>query len=376
MKTERISLICDSFINCFGECHGNPCLLGTSVPIPHFSAELLDHLCIESLSFGKSVSSMLNVPNNVIVVGDLHGNIFNLFKIFTQNGYPPGTSYLFLGNYIDFGEFSLELATFLLSLMICYPYNVFLLRGINESFNLDVYCGFNSDIQNSYPNTHLIDSFRRAFSYLPSSALISGKVFCCQPPLLKKISTLREAALEERPIPIPSSEDGYNLYLEQTKQMTDDSVEKFVRSAHVDCVICGDVDGDMYAASYGNGLGACISASDGIDVGCVILVTVGTDLGVKAFDTVSSIPRKNAVFINIREQIKRTGSIKESSSRKKLIVPKTGSHESIKLYSTNSCSSSIAPKKINNYGSEAKIKMEKNATINSVYNTIYNTMKI
>lgn len=97
-------------------------------------------------------------PINFIIVGDLHGNIDDLLRIFEDNSYPPDAKYVFTGDYVDRGTCSVEIMLLLFSLKNLYPNHIFLLRGNHESQDICSIYGFQSECERKYPNSLFKDN--------------------------------------------------------------------------------------------------------------------------------------------------------------------------------------------------------------------------
>ena len=170
------------------------------INLPKFEKDLLIDLCEESMKV-LSLKKPLDLINGpLIVVGDLHGSLFDLIRIFQKNGFPPDNKYLFLGDYIDKGPFSTEVILILLSLLCKYPLNIFLLRGNHEFGVVNSIYGFKDElISLGYPNI-VWETFQNTFGYIPIASLINSNIFALHGGLSPNFINISQLLLLELPI--------------------------------------------------------------------------------------------------------------------------------------------------------------------------------
>lgn len=181
--------------------------------------------CIQIIQTAKSILEQepavlqINTSSELIIVGDLHGSLESLVRIFKDKGYPPRRKYLFLGDFVDRGKCSCEVMLMLYSLKCLFPKDVYLIRGNHEFSEMTDFYGFKSECENRIENIStdfsittpvlFYDSMIDSFSMLPICAIINDSIFCvhggishsikCRKDLLKIKKVGKEFTLDELP---------------------------------------------------------------------------------------------------------------------------------------------------------------------------------
>ena len=170
----------------------------------NLSEEEIIFLINKSISIIKNESVLIELEAPIKVVGDIHGQYYDLLRIFESFGYPDKSNYLFLGNYIDFGKQGIESICLLLCYKIKYPNKITLLRGNHESSTTNRIYGFYDECKNRY-SKRLWKIFSDLFNYLPFAAVIDQKIFCVHGGLSPELNKIEDVKKIFRPTEIPDN---------------------------------------------------------------------------------------------------------------------------------------------------------------------------
>jgi serine/threonine-protein phosphatase 2B catalytic subunit len=122
----------------------------------------------------KKESNLVQVEEPICVVGDIHGQYYDMLNMISKAGEPGTLNYLFLGDYVDRGIMGIEVCLLLFAIKLNYPKNVVMLRGNHESRNMTEAFTFRVEVLERY-DAEVYDLFMEAFDALPISALVAKK---------------------------------------------------------------------------------------------------------------------------------------------------------------------------------------------------------
>lgn len=161
-------------------------------------------LCLKIQNILMSQEILLEIKAPVKICGDIHGQFYDLLRLFEFGGLPPNTKYLFLGDYVDRGKHSIETICLLFALKIKFPKFLFILRGNHESSQINRIYGFYDECKRRY-TVKTWKLFGEIFNCLPVCAIVEKKIFCIHGGLSPSLKSLKQIKEIKRPIEIPDS---------------------------------------------------------------------------------------------------------------------------------------------------------------------------
>ena len=115
---------------------------------------------------------MINVNEPVVVVGDIHGQFYDLVHLIEKSGDPTVLNYVFLGDYVDRGVYSVEVIILLFAMKVSHPTKIYLLRGNHESRSMTEHFTFREETLEKY-DAEVYEGFVQAFDTMPLIAVVN-----------------------------------------------------------------------------------------------------------------------------------------------------------------------------------------------------------
>ena len=135
--------------------------------------------------------NLISIQDPITVVGDIHGQYYDLLKILEIGGNPETTKYLFLGDFVDRGMFSFEVLLLLYSLKINYPNTIVMLRGNHESRQMTTMFSFRKECLYKH-DLELYDAIMTSFDSLPLACVLNGSFLAVHGGVSPDLKTLKD----------------------------------------------------------------------------------------------------------------------------------------------------------------------------------------
>ncbi|TIB42686.1 hypothetical protein E3P86_00254 [Wallemia ichthyophaga] len=167
------------------------------------SESQVKELCLKAREILVEEANVQYVDSPVTICGDIHGQFWDLMELFEIAGQCPSTNYLFMGDFVDRGFYSVETFLLLLSLKVRYPDRITLIRGNHESRQITQVYGFYDECLRKYGNVNVWRYCCEVFDYLSLAAIVDGRTFCVHGGLSPMIQTIDEIRSIDRKQEVP-----------------------------------------------------------------------------------------------------------------------------------------------------------------------------
>ena len=180
-----------------------------------FDIDQIASLTKQCMEIVASQPNILKVSAPVKVFGDIHGQYIDLMNFFSKWGSPSEgpngdimtNDYLFLGDFVDRGNLSLETICLLMALKVKYPDQIHLIRGNHEDILINSGFGFQNECQGrlhdeSENDDSLFALINNFFEYLPFAAIIKDKILCVHGGIGSNVKKLSDIEDIKRPFEV------------------------------------------------------------------------------------------------------------------------------------------------------------------------------
>ena len=141
--------------------------------------------------------TILETSDEITIVGDIHGQFYDLLYILEHSESVAKRKILFLGDYVDRGRYSIEVVLLLFALKINFPYGVLMIRGNHETRDMTSHYSFRSEVLNKY-GIDVYDLLMETFDAMPLACIINNEYFAVHGGISPSIKVLEDIVYTDR----------------------------------------------------------------------------------------------------------------------------------------------------------------------------------
>jgi diadenosine tetraphosphatase ApaH/serine/threonine PP2A family protein phosphatase len=168
--------------------------------LPPIDKESAEAICSAAGLAFSADPVLLDLTGHFIVAGDVHGHVLDFLRIFATFGFPPATNYVFLGDLVDRGEFSVYIVLYAFAMKALFPGSFYLIRGNHECEDVNSIHGLLSEVIDLYHSDDLFHSINSVFALLPFAARLNGDFLCVHGGIGPGLVNLHQIESIDRPL--------------------------------------------------------------------------------------------------------------------------------------------------------------------------------
>ncbi|XP_054159498.1 uncharacterized protein LOC128957716 [Oppia nitens] len=146
--------------------------------------KLLEELCAQIGKIVANEDRCARASSPAFIIGDIHGNLEDLLtmeRVLWKNLPLVTANYVFLGDYVDRGQWGLECAIYIMCMKMLAPNKIVMLRGNHEVRELQRHYTYYRECCRKYGDSlgsKVFEMTNRVFDRLPFCAVIDDAIYC------------------------------------------------------------------------------------------------------------------------------------------------------------------------------------------------------